>query len=83
MQAAIKKHDIRILLGVFTCPAEQVVDIARSGGAAGTRPFCQTFYRYTRDCELMDPHIAGFFGVNPWDGENYLAHPAYAVIFRP
>ena len=65
MKAAVKRHSIRILLGVFTCPAQQVVDIARSCGAAGTRPFCQTFSHCTRECQIMDPDIAGFFGVNP------------------
>ena len=83
LKAAIEKHGIRILLGIFTCPAQQVVDIARSCGAAGTRPFCQTFYRWTVNGQPMDSHTAANLGVHPLHGGNYVTHPSCVLIFGP
>ena len=82
IKATLTSQQVRILLGVFLCPREQVSDIARSCGAIGGRPFCQVFYRDHAQ-QACTQQLAERFEVDQCDGGNYVTHPSYGIVFGP
>ena len=69
-------------MGVFTSSTAQVSDIGRSCGAIGGRPFCQMFL-LDRTPQACTPELAKRFDIDPFNGGNYVTHPAYIMVFGP
>ena len=82
IKTTLQRRQVRILLGVFTSSTAQVSDIGRSCGAIGGRPFCQMFLldRAPQECT---PELAERFDIDPFNGGNYVTHPAYIMVFGP
>ena len=75
-------QQVRILMGVFTGYTTQVSDIGKSCGAIGGRPFCQMFLIDQAPLACA-PEVAKQFDIRPFNGGNYVTHPAYIMVFGP
>ena len=91
VQTAIKKHNVRFVAGLFSCPPEDVQDLFSTLHTNGTSPFFQPFW--TEDANPLTPcwygnevdvhAVADRYKVRPKDVKYIAVYPAYIVILGP